>query len=158
LDRPGQLLTACRPTAIRYCAEIAIPAHGNFLALGQGERRRFLRKLGRSARQVSDRELAILLESGWRERLTASWLIGLDRREQFRDRIGELLLASEMGYAGQGYCLALARFATPGDASLLASYLDTYLLQVDNRYDQDWAMGACCTSTRRSAPATPPGS
>ena len=101
--------------------------NGNFLALGQAKRRRFLRKLGRSARQVSDRELAILLESGWRERLTASWLIGLDRREQFRDRIGELLLASEMGYAGQGYCLALARFATPDDASLLASYLDTYL-------------------------------
>lgn len=59
--------------------------HGNFLALGGGKRRRFLRKLGRSARQVSDRDLAILLEGGWRERLTASWLIGLDRREQFRD-------------------------------------------------------------------------
>ena len=116
--------------------------NGNFLALGQGKRRRFLRKLGRSARQVSDRELAILLESGWRERLTASWLIGLDRREQFRDRIGELLLASETGYAGQGYCLALARFATPDDAGLLASYLDIYLPQVDNRYDQDWALGA----------------
>ena len=116
--------------------------NGNFLALGQAKRRRFLRKLGRSARQVSDRELAILLESGWRERLTASWLIGLDRREQFRDRIGELLLASEMGYAGQGYCLALARFVTPDDASLLASYLDTYLPQLESRYDQDWAMGA----------------
>ncbi len=116
--------------------------NGSFLALGEGRRRRFLRKLASAARQVSDRELAILLESGWREALTASWLIGLDRREQFRDRIGELLLASEMGYAGQGYCLALARFATPDDASLLASYLDTYLPQVDNRYDQDWALGA----------------
>src|SRR5215469_15153728 len=79
--------------------------HGNFLALDEGKRGHFLRTLGRSARQVSDRELAVLLESGWRERLTASWLIGLDRREQFRDQIGELLLASEMGYAGQGYCL-----------------------------------------------------
>lgn len=116
--------------------------HGNFMGLGGGKRRRFLKRLARSARQVSDRELAILFESGWRERLTASWLIGLDRREQFRDRIGELLLTSEMSYAGQGYCLALARFATPADAGLLASYLDAYLPQLDNRYDQDWALGA----------------
>ena len=76
--------------------------NGNFLTLREGKRRRFLRKLGRSARQVSDRELAILLESGWRERLTASWLIGLGRRQQFRDRIGELLLASEMGHVHEG--------------------------------------------------------
>jgi hypothetical protein len=117
--------------------------NGNFVVvLGGRKRRRFLRKLGRSARRVSDRELAILLESGWRERLTACWLIGLDRREQFRDRIGELMLASESGYVGQGYCLALARFATPDDAGLLASYLDTYLPQPGNFYDQDWALGA----------------
>ena len=116
--------------------------NGNFLALGAGKRRRFLRKLGRSARQVSDRELAILLDAGWRERLTAAWLIGLDRREQFRDRIGELLLASDSGYASQGYCLALARLATAADAGLLASYLETYLPQVDNGFDPDWALGA----------------
>jgi len=90
----------------------------------------------------SDRELAILLDYEWRSRLTASWLIGLDRREQFRDRIGELLLASEAAYAGQGYCFALARFATAADASVLAAYLDAYLPQLDKRYDQDWALGA----------------
>jgi hypothetical protein len=116
--------------------------HGNFLALDDGERRRFLKQLARSARQISDRELATLLDSEWRSRLTASWLIGLGKREQFRDRIGELLLASEVSYAGQGYCLALARFAGPADANLLAAYLDAYLPQLDKRYDQDWALGA----------------
>lgn len=116
--------------------------HGNFVALDAGKRKRFLQQLARSARQVSDRELAILLESEWRSRLTASWLIALDRREQFRDQIGELLLASEVCFAGQGYCVALARFATRADAVLLASYLETYLPQLDNRYDQDWALGA----------------
>lgn len=35
-----------------------------------------------------------------------------------------------------------ARFATPADADLLVSYLDTYLPQFDKRYDQDWALGA----------------
>jgi Family of unknown function (DUF6000) len=116
--------------------------HGNFVTLDERGRRRFLSRLARSARQVSDRELAALLENGWRSRLTASWLIGLDKREQFRDRIGELLLDSEAAYAGQGYCIALARFATPADASLLAAYLATYLPQADKRYDQDWALRA----------------
>ena len=53
-----------------------------------------------------------------------------------------MLLASELTYAGQGYCVALARFATAADAELLAAYLDTYLPQLDKRYDQDWALGA----------------
>src|SRR5215831_219508 len=89
--------------------------HGNFLTLNQAERTLFLQRLACSARQVSDQELATLLDSEWRSRLTASWLIGVGQREQFRDRIGELLLASELPYAGQGCCLALARFATAAD-------------------------------------------
>jgi hypothetical protein len=132
--------------------------NGNFLALGEGKRRRFLKKLARSARQVSDRELAILLESGWREALTASWLIALDRREQFRDRIGELLLASEMGYASQGYCLALARFATlPTPASWPPAWTPTsHNWTTATTRTGLWA--PCCTSTRYSAPTRPPGS
>lgn len=116
--------------------------HGNFVTMDKTARTPFLQQLARSAWQASDHELATLLASEWRSRLTASWLIGLDRREQFRDRIGELLLASELTYAGQGYCVALARFATAADAELLAAYLDTYLPQLDQRYDQDWALGA----------------
>jgi uncharacterized protein DUF6000 len=116
--------------------------HGNFLTLNLAERTLFLQQLACSAREVSDHELATLLDSEWRSRLTASWLIGLGQREQFRDRIGELLLASELPYAGQGYCLALARFATAADAELLAAYIDAYLPQVDKRFDQPWALGA----------------
>ncbi len=107
--------------------------NGNVLTLDEAERTRFLQQLAESARQASDHELAMLLDSEWRSRLTAAWLIGLDRREQFRDRLGELLLASEVCYAGQGYCLALARFATAADAELLAAYLDAYLPQLDKR-------------------------
>ena len=69
--------------------------------------------------------------------MTAAWLIGLDRREQFRDQIGELLLAGQDVYAGQGYCVTLARLATAADASLLASYLDACLPRPDKRYDQN---------------------
>jgi hypothetical protein len=113
-----------------------------FAHTGEPARTVFLRQLAAAARQASDRELATLLDSEWRSRLTASWLIGLDRREQYRTRIGEQLLSSELTYAGQGYCFALARFATSADADLLAAYLDTYLPQLGQRYDQPWAQGA----------------
>ncbi|MFF8262712.1 DUF6000 family protein [Streptomyces virginiae] len=36
----------------------------------------------------------MLFEGGWRERRTASWLIAMAVRTEFRSRIGELLLAS----------------------------------------------------------------
>jgi hypothetical protein len=116
--------------------------HGNFMTMDPMQRALFLQQLAVSARQASDHDLAMLLDSDWRSRLTASWLIALDRRQQFRQRIGELLLASEGPYTGQGYCLTLARFATAADAELLVAYLDTYLPQPDKRYDQHWAIGA----------------
>jgi len=125
-------------TAARYLKLL----HGNFMTMDPAQRAPFLQQLAVSARQASDHDLAMLLDSDWRSRLTASWLIALDRREQFRQRIGDLLLASEGPYAGQGYCLALARFATAADAELLTAYLDTYLPQPDKRYDQHWALGA----------------
>jgi len=116
--------------------------HGNALAMSGTDRAGFESAMGRDARQVTDRELSTLLDSEWRSRLTAAWLIGLDRRAQFRDRIGEMLLDSKLVYAGQGYCLALARFETAADADILCAYLDKYLPQLDRHYDQHWAIGA----------------
>ncbi|MGH3188393.1 MAG: DUF6000 family protein [Streptosporangiaceae bacterium] len=97
--------------------------------------------MGRDAQQITDRELGTLLESEWRSRLTAAWLIGLDRRTRFRDRLGEMLLGSELVYAGQGYCLALALFETGADADILCAYLDKHLPH-NRAYDQNWAIGA----------------
>ena len=134
----GRYVTLRTGTVPRYLKLL----HGNFMTMDTVQRRPFLQQLAASARQASDHDLAILLDSEWRSRLTASWLIALDRREQFRQRIGELLLASEGPYAAQGYCFALARFATAADAELLAAYLDTYLQQPDKRFDQHWALGA----------------
>ena len=141
----AELMTAIRRyvtpptgTVARYLRLL----NGNFMAMDEAGRTPFLQQLAASARHASDHDLAVLLGSDWRCRLTASWLIALDRREQFRQRIGGLLLASERPYEGQGYCLALARFATAADADLLAAYLDSYLPQPDKRYDQHWALGA----------------
>jgi hypothetical protein len=116
--------------------------HGNALGISGEGRTEFELALGRDARQITDRDLNTLLDSEWRSRLTAAWLIGLDRRTQFRDRLGKMLLDSEVVFSGQGYCLALARFETSVDADILCAYLDKYLPLVDRYYDQHWAIGA----------------
>ncbi|MFI6921951.1 DUF6000 family protein [Nonomuraea spiralis] len=119
--------------------------HGNFLALPHWKRAEFLRALGCDARQITDVELEIMLApgelAGWRERLTAAWLIGLDRRTRFRDVLADLLLESDLVYAGQGYSFALTRFGQSQDADILTAYLERYLPQRDCHYDQDWVLG-----------------
>jgi Family of unknown function (DUF6000) len=116
--------------------------HGNFLRLPEPERTTFVRALKDAAQQATVPELSVLLKGEWRARLTGSVLSGLARRTVLRDRIGSLLLASEVCYSGQGYCYALASFGTPEDAALLVAYLDRYLPQTQLRYDQPWALGA----------------
>ncbi|MFE5592318.1 DUF6000 family protein [Streptomyces sp. NPDC056549] len=115
---------------------------GSLLGMTGRERTKFLRKLGEAASKITPRELGILLDGGWRERNTAAWLIAVAGRTEFRERLGELLLASEGPYAGQAYCVALATFGTPSDADLLAAYLDRYLRRPDLYYDQAPAIGA----------------
>ncbi|WP_199835416.1 DUF6000 family protein [Streptomyces sp. JHA19] len=94
------------------------------------------------AATITDAELEALLGYEWRSRLTAAWLIGVDRRDRFRERIGDLLLASEFCFSGSAYCFALARFGTHADAEILTAYLDHYLPRTDLRYDQHAALGA----------------
>ncbi|MFI9384509.1 DUF6000 family protein [Kutzneria sp. NPDC052558] len=116
--------------------------HGNFARLEERERAEFLRSLAEAANQITDHELGVLLESEWRSRITAAWLIAAGRHDQFRERIGALLLESGLIYAGQGYCAALARLGTSEDAEILTAYLDRYLRRPDLYYDQTWALVA----------------
>ncbi|MFE9928899.1 DUF6000 family protein [Streptomyces sp. NPDC005533] len=115
---------------------------GRFLSPRRRHTTRFTRHLIDDAAAITDEELEALLGYEWRSRLTAAWLIGVDRRERFRARIGDLLLASEVCYSGGAYCFALARFGTHADAEILAAYLDRYLPRTDLRYDQPAALGA----------------
>ncbi|MDH6709155.1 hypothetical protein P3T27_005901 [Kitasatospora sp. MAA19] len=115
---------------------------GNLLRVAGSERAKVTRELGEAAGDITPRELTILLEGGWRERKTAAWLIAVARRTEFRECLGELLLDSEVCYAGIAYCVALATFGTPADPDLLAAYLDRYLRRPDLYYDQTAAMGA----------------
>jgi hypothetical protein len=115
---------------------------GPMLRLQSPEYDRFVRRLSEDAGVITAEEIATLLEGGWRERRTAAWLIAVSQRTEFRERLGGLLLASEVCCVGLAYCVALASFATPRDAGLLAAYLDHYLRRPDLAYDQTVAMGA----------------
>ncbi|MFJ7956586.1 DUF6000 family protein [Streptomyces sp. NPDC096319] len=115
---------------------------GRFLQPGQQPDHDFVRRIVEDAAAVTDGELDALLAYEWRSRFTAAWLIGVDRRDRFRERLGELLLASEVCYAGGAYCFALARLGTRADAELLVAYLDRYLPRTDLRYEQPTALGS----------------
>ncbi|WP_405449327.1 DUF6000 family protein [Streptomyces erythrochromogenes] len=109
---------------------------GRVLQPGWPHAERFTRHLIDDAATITDAELEALLGYEWRSRLTAAWLIGVGRRATFRERIGDLLLASEFCFSGSAYCFALARFGTHADAEILTAYLDRYLPRTDLRYDQ----------------------
>ncbi|MFB8208158.1 DUF6000 family protein [Streptomyces sp. NPDC056010] len=115
---------------------------GGLLRLEDPERGRFMRDLREDAGLITADEIAELLEGGWRERRTAAWLVAVSGRTEFRERLGELLLASEVCCAGLAYCVALAGFGTERDADLFSAYLDRYLRRPDLGYDQAVVMGA----------------
>ncbi|WP_246204146.1 DUF6000 family protein [Streptomyces tailanensis] len=135
---------------------------GRYRRFEGATRRRFLHPLLVDASSITDADLNLLLSFGWRPRLTAAWLIGVSRRTSYRTRIGELLLDSEVVYAGLGYCFALARFGTEEDAEILTAYLNRYLPRTDLHYDQPVALGALLRldsrlGTAHAAPFTEPG-
>ncbi|MEU3730636.1 DUF6000 family protein [Streptomyces sp. NPDC033538] len=49
----------------------------------------------------------------WHSRLTGAWLIGVDRRERVRERIGDLLLASEVTSGSMPWPASATTPATP---------------------------------------------
>ncbi len=72
----------------------------------------------------------------------AAWFVGLTARTNFVDQIAELLLASEMTYSGQGYCVALGLIGGQACQGYLHKYLEKYLPFRGRFYDQTWAVGA----------------
>lgn len=116
---------------------------GNFTRGTEAEGHDFRQAIAASATIVSDDQiLRLLTEREWRGRLSAAWFVGLSGRTSFVPSIGKLLLASEMVYAGQGYCAALGLIGGEESRRILRDYLRTYLPLNGRIYDQDWAIGA----------------
>jgi hypothetical protein len=108
---------------------------GSSLRLRGPERDLFMRELAEAAREITPAELDVLFDGGWRECRTASWLVAVAGRTEFRSRIGELLLADGGPYK-EAFCIALATFGTSADADLVCQYLDRYLPRADLVWDQ----------------------
>jgi hypothetical protein len=123
--------------------------HGNLRRQHQLLAGALTARIGKAAKAIADPELATLLEEcEWRGRLAAAWFIGITQRRGFVDAIGRLLLASELTYAGQGYCVALGLIADPLCEDYLRSYLRLYLPPRGRFYDQTWAVGALAYAGR----------
>ena len=83
-----------------------------------------------------------LINNGWREAITGSWLAGLRRLPECQSAIGEALLASRYCYAGQSHAFAMACYANAMSVDYLTRYLQIYLPRFDCYFDQNWAMAA----------------
>ncbi|WP_435849351.1 DUF6000 family protein [Streptomyces rubiginosohelvolus] len=133
----GSRLRPCgrelRDEDVRRSPALPRPERRAFLGPRWWQTTRFTRHLIADAAAINDEELEALLGYEWCSHLTAGWLIGVDRRDRFRVRIGDLLLASEVCYSGSAYCFALAHFGTHTDAAILTAYLDRYLPRTDFR-------------------------
>jgi hypothetical protein len=117
--------------------------HGNFTDGTVPKNKDLPSQLAGAAKAISDEEIDCLLaEREWRGRLTAAWLAGLSRRSKFVAPIVGLLMASELVYAGQGYCVALGLIGNDECVGGLRSYLRKYLPLNGRFYDQHWALGA----------------
>ena len=78
----------------------------------------------------------------WRPRVVGGYVVALKQLHELTDLVGDLLLRSDVSFAGQSYCLALAQLNTPKSRQFLHEYLEYYLTRSDLWFDQGHAMGA----------------
>jgi len=86
--------------------------------------------------------LTLLGDPNWRMRKVGAIFAAFQNELSVEDIIGVHLLKSERCYAGYGYSIALASFATESSIDYLTKYLDYYLEQKDLWYDQNVVMAA----------------
>jgi hypothetical protein len=88
------------------------------------QQRWFQWRLRRAGRRAPAEDLEVLLEAGWRERLTATWLVAAGRRADLRPVIERGILGDVPAGYRWSYCPALACLGTEDDARILVAYLD----------------------------------
>ena len=84
----------------------------------------------------------LLCERNWRPRIVAGYFAAILQLDKHTVDIGNLLLRSDVCFAGGGYALALARINTPLSIEYLTKYLDHYLRRPDLQFDQADVLGA----------------
>lgn len=84
----------------------------------------------------------LLGDFNWRPRRVGAYFAAIASLNEHEENIGNLLLRSEVCYAGHNYCLALASFESLEAIDYLERYLTYYLEQPDLYFDQNSAMSA----------------
>ena len=84
----------------------------------------------------------LLGDFNWRTRSTGARFASLLNLTEVEDIIGIHLLKSQVCYAGDSYCLALASFNNSNSIFYLEKYLEYYLQRTDLYFDQSSAMAA----------------
>jgi Family of unknown function (DUF6000) len=84
----------------------------------------------------------LLGEFNWRPRRVGAYFSAIAGFNSLETVIGNLLLRSDVCYAGGSYCLALAQFNTKTSLDFIEEYLRYYLEQKDLWFDQSAAMSA----------------
>lgn len=139
--------------------------HGNYSSDGfVQERDEFVREANDAKKFINEAVIDWLLEArDWRPRISGVWFCGILKRQNYAARIGELLIASQYGLAGQAYCFAMASFADEASAANLCNYLDMYLGKPEKKCDLEaWAVPALMwidrqTGSSRAEAYTKPG-
>lgn len=85
----------------------------------------------------------LLSHLDWRHRITAALFSAIFCFDELEDHIGRLFLRSDVCFAGDGYCVAIARFNTERSSTILCEYLDYYLPRIDElQFNQRTAFAA----------------
>ena len=93
--------------------------------------------------QTTDAIITCLLgDFNWRPRTAAAYLVALTGRSAHTAQLGQLLLRSDVCFAGGAYCLALAALNSPESVGFIDEYLSYYLTRKELWFDQGAAMGA----------------
>ena len=128
------------PLSREFCEKWVVPFYRASLFRGVDE---FVESLLPIADEITPSLLATLLSDfNWRPRITAAYFAAVLIENSVEDHIGNLLLRSDVCYAGNGYCLALARFNSHKSVEYLSKYLTHYLSKPDLHFDQGAAIGA----------------
>ena len=84
----------------------------------------------------------LLGDLNWRPRSVGAYFAAIGSMSELEENMGNLLLRSDVCYAGHDYCIALTSFSSPEAINYLNEYLEYYLEQHDLWFDQSSAMGA----------------
>lgn len=114
-----------------------------FYMFGINNSDEFIKKLTPIRYELNEEIVKNLLgDFNWRTRIVGAYFASILELKSMEEIIGIHLLKSQVCYAGNGYCLALATFNTQKGIGYLKKYLDYYLTQIGLHFDQTDAMCA----------------